>query len=150
MKRVNPILVAGLGNDLRGDDAAGLLAVRALRAIDVDGADVEEHGGDVAALAESMARHPKVIVVDAIDAPVAPGTVMKLSGEDPLRSASTSSHGFGLREAIALARVLGGDPKVEVYAIAGDGHEFGTAPSAAVVRAAAEVAVDIEERITCA
>ena len=147
MKRV---LVAGLGNAMRGDDAAGLLAVRALRAIDCGALDVEEHDGDVAALAESMARHERVIVIDAVRADSAPGTVLKLTPDAAASLRPASSNGLGLREAIAMARVLGGRPRVEVYGIASESSAVGAAPSPAVMRAAADVALRIEERFRCA
>jgi hydrogenase maturation protease len=52
-----------------------------------------------------------------------------------------STHGFGLAEAIELARALGGlPPRCVVYAIEGSSFEEGAALSPPVVAAAAEVA----------
>jgi hydrogenase maturation protease len=147
---MNRVLVAGLGNEARGDDAAGLLAVRALRKLHPRGADVEEYSGDTTALAESMSRHSYVIVVDAVASRAPAGTVIALSPEEAATCAATSSHGLGLREALALAQALGGQPTVLVFGIAGREFQVGAPPSARVVRAAAELAVTIEEQLACA
>jgi len=147
---MNRFLVAGLGNEMRGDDAAGLLAVRALRALHPRGVDVVECSGDAAALAESMALYSRVVVVDAIASDKPSGTVLVLSPDDATTRSSTSSHGLGLREALALAQTLGAHPSVSVFGIAGSQFRLGDAPSAGVVRAAAEVAVSIEEQLACA
>lgn len=146
----NSVLVAGLGNPIRGDDAAGLLAARALREMDAGCVDIEEYEGDVTRLAESMARHRHVIVIDAVRVDAEPGTVLKLTPGQTAVQVVTSSHGFGLRDAIALANVLGGNPTVEVIGIAAVRFHAGAAPSAAVIRAAGQVALEIEERFACA
>jgi hydrogenase maturation protease len=146
---VNRILVAGLGNELRGDDAAGLLAVRAVRALAVAGVDVEEHR-DAASLAESMTRHADVILIDAVAADAAPGTVLELALEVPALHGATSSHGLGLRHAVELAKALGADPTVRVLGIVGDSFELGAAPSPNVVEAVAGVAERIREMCACA
>jgi hydrogenase maturation protease len=147
---VNRILVAGLGNELRGDDAAGLLAARALRTLAVAGVDVEEHHQDAASLAESMCRHAEVVVVDAVAALGAPGTVLELTPDAGALRSATSSHGLALRQAVELARLLGAKPNVRVLAITGQTFALGAAPSPAVVRAAADVATRIREMFSCA
>jgi hydrogenase maturation protease len=146
---VNRILVAGLGNELRGDDAAGLLAVRALRALAPDGIDIEEHG-DAASLTESMSRHEEVVVIDAVASDSSPGTVLQLSPDAASSRRATSSHGLGLRQAVALTQVLGANPTVRVFGITGRVFELGAEPSPGVVRAAAEVAARIRELFVCA
>jgi hydrogenase maturation protease len=142
-------IVIGLGNDLRGDDAAGLLAARALRALGPEGVDVEEHSGDVAALLQSISSHREVVVIDAVAVDTAPGTILEL-GPDTAGRNGASSHGLGLREALALAGVLGPVPTVRVIGIAGREFDLGAAPSPAVVRAAAEVAARLRESLRCA
>ena len=152
------ILAIGLGNELRGDDAAGLLTARALLELAPDLVDVEEHTGDVVRLAESMRRYAEVVIVDAVVAEAPPGTVLDL---DPVRATTrfrSSSHGLGVAEAIALARVLEPDPAfgphVRVIGIAGTEFGIGSPPSAAVERAANGVAhrlaSELRETVTCA
>lgn len=133
--------MACLGNALRGDDVAGLLVARALRASVPAGVDVEEHSGDVVALAESMARHAEVVVIDAVVADVPAGTVLELEApEGAATRTRSSSHGLGVPEALAIARVLGSEPQVRLIGIAGSEFGLGSSPTAAVVSAASEVA----------
>lgn len=142
------LLVACLGNALRGDDVAGLLVAQALRAQVPAGVDVEEHSGDVVTLAESMARHDEVVVIDAVVADVPAGTVLELvPGEGAANRTRSSSHGLGVPEALAIARVLGHEPHVRLIGIAGSEFELGSQPTAAVVSAAADVARSLASQL---
>ena len=147
---MNSVLVAGLGNEMRGDDAAGLLTARALRALRPSDVDVEEYGDDTAALAEAISRHAHVIVVDAVASSAPAGTVQPLSRERVVTRSEASTHGLGLREALELSRVLGAEPTVHVFGIAGRRFGLGDPPSAEVVRGATELAVAIKEGLACA
>ncbi len=147
-------LVAGLGNELRGDDAAGLLAARALRTWRLENVDVEEHSGDVAALAESMARHAEVVVVDAVVSGAPPGTVRELNPDGAVARARSSSHGLGGSEGLALARARGAAPHVRLVGIEGSQFALGSKPSPAVAGAArvvaALIAAQLREPVPCA
>lgn len=147
---MNSLLVVGLGNDMRGDDAAGLLTVRALRRLDPQGADVRESSGDAAALAESIAQYSEVIVIDAIASPGMPGRVIELPKDAIVPTRRRGTHDAGLSEAIGLANALGAHPTVLVIGITGQSFDLGAKPDAAVVRAAAELAVNLEETLECA
>jgi hydrogenase maturation protease len=133
-------LVVGLGNDLRGDDAAGLLAARAIRELRLDQVDVEDHLGDVAALAESMARYAEVVIVDAVVSGAPPGTVRELDPDASVTRARSSSHGLGVSEALALARALGAGTHVHLIGIEGSQFALGSKPCTAVAQAARKVA----------
>ena len=147
-------LVAGLGNDLRGDDAAGLLAAREIGALLLDNVDVEEHSGDVAALADSMSRHEQVVVIDAVVTGAPPGTLCELDPGVAATRSQSSSHGLGVREALAISRALGATPQVRLIGIEGGQFELGTKPSPAVARgaseAAARIAAQLMEAVSCA
>lgn len=147
---MNSVLVAGLGKELRGDDAAGLLTARALRALRPADVDVEEYGDDTAALAEAISHHAHLVVVDAVASSAPAGTVQPLSPERVITHSDASTHGLGLREALALARALGAEPTVHVFGIAGRRFGLGDPPSAEVVRGATELAVAIKEGLACA
>ena len=138
-------LVIGLGNELRGDDVAGLLAARELRALAVKGVEVEEHSGDVAALAESLATHEEVVIVDAVAGRAPVGTVLAFIPSVALDGARSSSHGLGVAEALALAQALGAAPRVRLIGIAGTNFGLGAKPSTAVVVAARAVAQTVAE-----
>ena len=147
---MNATVVCGLGNDLRGDDAAGLLVARALTKLDVRDVDVEEHSGEPGALVTSMAQHRHVIIVDAVAADAPPGTVLSQCWDGTAIRGAVSSHGLGLSEALALGRLLGAVANVTVHGIVGRVFEVGAPPSAEVVLAAAELAARIEEDVACA
>jgi hydrogenase maturation protease len=152
---VSRLLVACLGNELRGDDAAGLLVARELRALLPAGVDIEEHSGDVVALGESMARHAEVVVIDAVVANVPRGTVLELDPKDAASARDrSSSHGLGVLEALAIARALGSEPHVRLIGIVGSEFALGSKPTAAVVTAASELArslaAQLQEPAPCA
>ena len=147
---MNQVLVAGLGNELRGDDAAGLLTARALRRLRPSGLDVDEYESDVAALAAAMSHHARVIVVDAVVSNAPAGTVLALSPERVATRFEASTHGLGVREALELARALGAEPTLHIFGIAGRSFGLGDPPSAEVVRGASELAIAIKEGLACA
>ena len=60
------ILIIGIGNEYRGDDAAGLLAARKLRNYDLKGIEVIENNGDGAELINKWTGRKKVILIDAV------------------------------------------------------------------------------------
>ena len=147
---MNSRLVVGLGNEIRGDDAAGLLTVRALRKLDPAGVDVKECTGDAASLAETIAQYPEVIVVDAVASAGPPGRVMEIRPESIGQHRRHGTHDAGLAEAIGLANVLGANPTMLVVGITGRSFELGNKPDSAVIRAAAELAVNLGETLECA
>lgn len=114
-------LVIGVGNDFAGDDAAGRLVARALEG--AAGFDVAETHGAAADIVTLMEGRGRVLIVDACRSGAAAGTLHRLdatAGDLPGWLRSVSSHGIGVAEAVALARVLGIlPPRVEVWAIEG-------------------------------
>jgi hydrogenase maturation protease len=140
-----PLLIIGCGNPLRGDDAAGLRVAAALRA---RGIPARDSRADPAELIEWFRQARRVILVDALAADLPPGTVRTWeAGREalPRWPFDVSSHGWGLVEAVELARVLGALPEqVTVYGIAGAGFELGGAVAeeveAAIERVSAEIA----------
>jgi hydrogenase maturation protease len=138
---VSSQLVIALGNSDRGDDAAGLLVARRLREL---GVEAREHSGDGLSLMESWKGAGHVILIDTVITGAPPGTISTFDGRDSrvVRSAfRTSSHTFGLAEALDLARVLDRlPPSVIVYGIEGTQFDPGSAPSAEVLSAVANLA----------
>jgi hydrogenase maturation protease len=123
------VLVIGIGNAFRGDDAAGLEAVRALADRNPEGALlVESHGGGTE-LMEAWRGRSKVIIVDAMHSGSAPGAIVRcvLPGDTvPLRALGTSTHAFGVGEAIEFSREMGELPAVlVVFGIEGREFAFG-------------------------
>jgi hydrogenase maturation protease len=108
-----PTLILGVGNILLRDEGVGVHVIQALGRLDLP-PDVEVVDGGTAgfALVEILADRRKVIVVDAIAADCAPGTVVRLNGDDLAAPSAPpcSLHEVGLAEALGAARQLGVAP----------------------------------------
>jgi hydrogenase maturation protease len=135
---VGPVCVIGVGNAMRGDDAAGLRAARRLRGRWGDAVTVIESDGEGTALIEAWDGAEAAIVIDAGRSGTAPGTVTRVDASDaplPARTLRDSTHHVSLAEAIELARALGRlPPRVVVYAIEGAAFAAGEGVSQAVER----------------
>jgi len=138
------VLVAAIGNPDGGDDGVGPLVAQTLSGRLPVEAKLVVRSGDMMSLIEDWVAFDAVICVDAAAPRGAPGHVHRIDlAEDklPPELSFTSSHAFGLAEAIELARVLELAPKrIIVYAIEGDCFDAGAPFTPAVLSAAAEVA----------
>lgn len=150
---MKPPAVLGIGNEYRGDDAAGLLVVRALRAA---GAardwELLELSGEGAGLIDAWAERPCVVLVDAVALTGSPaGTVLRYDDPaalPPDTELRCSSHAFGVGAALALAEVLGRlPPALVLYGINGQAFAQGAAMTPAVGEAVARVAANIAQAI---
>lgn len=104
------IIVIGVGNDFRRDDAAGLEVARRVRAAAPAGVQVLEHDGEPAGLLDVWDGADVAYVVDAVRGTDGPGAVHRVEvGSDPLlhREPRDSTHALSFGEAVALGRVLG-------------------------------------------
>jgi len=143
-------LVIGVGNRDRGDDGAGLEVARRLG--QRGGADVAvlEADGDASTLIEAWAGRPRVVIVDAAaSGQRRPGSVWRLDarqGPLPARQFSSSTHAWGVAEAVEMARALGSLPEsLVVFGIEGRSFGFGEGLSAEV-----EAAIDeAVEQVLC-
>jgi len=134
------LLILGIGNRYRSDDAVGPLVADRLAAL---GLSVQEHSGEGAGLIEAWSGGKSVIVVDATQSGAAPGTIHRLdAAAEPLPAAffRYSTHRFGLAEAVETARALGRLPeRLVVYGVEGRHFGFGEALSPEVAGAVDEV-----------
>ncbi|MBM3892546.1 MAG: hydrogenase maturation protease [Verrucomicrobia bacterium] len=108
-KRAPRVLIIGIGNDHRHDDAAGLIAARRLCARKLPRVTVVEATGEGTALMELWQDAGTVILLDAVQSGAAPGTLHRLDARAqtvPTRFLRCSTHAFGVAEAIELARAL--------------------------------------------
>jgi hydrogenase maturation protease len=123
-----PVLVIGVGNELRGDDGAGVAVARRLRDDgSAAGIDVEEEQDDSTALIERWRGRGAVVLVDAVVSGATPGAIRRFDvSSTPLPSrlrSSSSTHAVGLDQAVELARALGCLPaRVVIYIV--EGHHF--------------------------
>ncbi len=107
------IKIIGIGQSLRGDDAAGLEAVRLWQATyparpreqDIQVELAELPGFGLLSLLEGSAA---AILVDAVHSQAVPGTIHVLSENEleVLGAGSGSAHGWGVAETLALGRQL--------------------------------------------
>ncbi len=137
------VLVIGVGNPYRRDDAAGRAAVRRLRERVPASITVEEHDGEGVGLMDAWQGADVVILVDAIASGGAPGTVYRFEAHTaplPAVFARDSTHAIGVPEAVELARALGRLPaRVIVYGIEGRDFTAGEGLSPDVERAVPEI-----------
>jgi len=137
-------LLIGLGNELRGDDAAGLLVARAARGREHGGIEVVEAGGEPVDLLAAWDGAGAVVVADAVASGAEPGAIHLLdaaAGPLPAPFAAPSTHALGLAEAVELGRALGRLPsRLTVFGIEGETFTAGAEPTAAVLAAVAAVA----------
>lgn len=146
------MLIIGCGNRDRGDDAAGLLVAERLRDLAAEAVNVtvELCSGEATELVDLWSADDEVIVVDAVAGDAPAGTIRRWQSDIPAatRSASASTHGFSLREAIPLAQIMGRLPKsLRIYGIEGRQFELGSSISAEVERAVEDAAQEIRAEI---
>ncbi len=145
------VLVLGVGNAWRGDDAAGLEVARRLGQAAPACARIRTHEGDPSGLIAAWREQQHVIVVDAVGSGAAPGTVHRLDPlREPLRSQmfSASTHHLGVAEAVELARALDRLPaRLELYGIEAAGFDAGAPLTEAVERAVGQVAAELAQRL---
>ena len=135
-------LVIGVGNPDRGDDGVGHAVTRLL----IPHVPVAEHNGEATTLLDLLRTKECVWLVDAAQSGSEPGTIHRIdcATDTPFPGRPLSSHGFGLAEAIGLARALGAlPPRCIVYAIEATDFTPGASISLAVAHAAQYVAARI-------
>ncbi|MDD3763342.1 MAG: hydrogenase maturation protease [Nevskiales bacterium] len=151
------ILVAGVGNPLRGDDAAGPMAIERLQArmpqASCPGVEYMVSGGETGELLGRLEACDAAILIDACVSGAEAGTIHEFdvaAGPLPQRLGGFSSHGFGVHEALELARALGQLPaRCRVLAIDAQRDTHG-APVSAAVEAAVDAVVDrVRRQLQC-
>ncbi|MFZ5447419.1 MAG: hydrogenase maturation protease [Thermodesulfobacteriota bacterium] len=148
----NPIKVIGMGNVWRGDDAAGLLVARRIKQENPPQAAILEIQGTVGEVREAWKGAAGVIVVDAVSSGGLPGTIYRFDAHAPGTafplSRSSSSHGWGLAEALALGQVFQDlPPFLIIYGIEGKNFQLGQDLSPEVAAAIPEATRRIFQEI---
>jgi hydrogenase maturation protease len=143
-------LLIGVGNEFRTDDGLGVFVARALRRRYGDHLVVIENDGDGTALIDSWEGADTVLVVDAVSSGRNPGTIHRIDASDlpiPRRLFhSSSSHSFGLAEAVELARRFHRLPhRTIVYGVEGTSFDYGTGLSDPVVKSVPSLLQLIED-----
>ncbi len=135
-------IVIGVGNDLRGDDAAGWEAVR--RLVPSPSLVLHEHGGDAPGLVSLWGPDDDVVVVDAVVSSDPAGTILEidaLAAPLPADVSWATTHGAGVAEGVELARALGLLPRsLVVVGVVARRFDLGAPMTPEVEKAVEEVA----------
>ena len=145
------IMVVGIGNPDRADDAVGLEVVARLAGRLPPDVALVARTGDILGLVQDWAGCDALVCVDAAAPMGHPGRVHRVNatnGNLPPVVSVTSSHAFALPEAIAMARELKLLPAtVVVYAIEGGRFDMDSAMTPEVAFAIGQVAELIIEEV---
>jgi hydrogenase maturation protease len=138
------IVVIGVGNPYRRDDAAGLVIAQRLRQEVPGHVTVMELEGEPTALLEAWSGAHAVVLIDAVFSGAEAGTIHRLDAQAdaiPQELFRYSTHALSVAEAIELARALGQlPPKLVVYGIEGKDFSAGVGLSPEVEGRVAELA----------
>jgi hydrogenase maturation protease len=148
------VVVIGVGNRLRGDDAAGPAVADRVRAHAPQSVDVRICEQEPSRLLDALAGADVAFIVDAVSTGAAPGTLHRFDASSeavPSRELRSSTHALGVGVSLELARALGRLPgRTVVFGIEGSdflaGGDLSRAVAEGVERAAASV---LEEVALC-
>jgi hydrogenase maturation protease len=130
------ICILGIGNEARGDDALGLEALGRLRQLTDPDIRLSISNGDPERMMELWSGSDAVILIDAVRSNGSPGAMYRLDvSHEPLPAQffTASTHGFGVAEAIELARALEKlPPRAVVFGVEAETVGIGTTFSDAV------------------
>lgn len=145
------ILVIGVGNIYRSDDAAGILVARAISGLRLPGVEVIEASGEGAALMDSWKDAGSVFLIDAVVSGASPGKVRRIDVRKeavPPEYFHYSTHAFSVAEGVELSRTLGQLPaKMVIYGIEGKSFSAGLDVSPKVREGVREVTARLTEEI---
>ena len=105
-------LVAGFGNELRGDDGFGVEVIRQLAREGLpDGVTLMEVGiGGIRLAQELLSPYDHLIVVDAMTRGGTPGSLYTLHVAEVVEAGEVDLHAAVPSRALAIAKALGGLP----------------------------------------
>lgn len=105
------ILLLGIGNLIMSDDGVGVKVVQRIQRefILPDHVEVIDGGTLGLDLLPMLEEVERLIVVDAVETGMVPGTCVRLSGEElPIAlETKVSPHQMGLKDLLAVARLMG-------------------------------------------
>ncbi len=137
------VLVIGIGNKYRSDDAVGLEIADSLSECNIKNCTIQRSSGEGIALINLWEDFDHVILIDAVKSDSKAGTIHTIDlSKESLQTDffQTSSHLFALPEAVQLAKTLDKLPKTMlVYGIEGKNFDYGTELSPEVLKAKIEL-----------
>jgi hydrogenase maturation protease len=117
---VSDTVIVGLGNLLLKDDGAGVHTIRALeKEILPPSVELVDGGTSTLSLLSYFVGCPKIIIIDALQAGLPPGTIYRLRPEDipHYRSEHLSIHDVQILDVIKMAAMIGEQPEVVILGI---------------------------------
>lgn len=119
---MNKALVVGIGSILRADDGIGIRAIEELERASELPQGVRLEAGDVSGLdlLKIFEGQKRVIIIDAADMKMQPGTIKILKPADIKEAVFNdkfSTHGLGLLETLTLADKLDIKADIDIVAI---------------------------------
>ena len=141
------VVVIGVGNAYRRDDGVGLAVLDALHGRAPATVGLVACEQEPSRLIDAWEDAAAAIVVDAAASGADPGAVHRFDASGtpvPAGVFRSSTHAFGVGDAVEIARALGGlPPHVLVYGVEGGDFGAGVGLSAAVQAAVAQVAESV-------
>lgn len=126
--RYKRVLVIGVGNTERRDDAVGILIARELHSHTSNALEVCESPGDMMALLDCWRGFNEVIIVDAMCGDAEPGQVswfdLRCDALPEEAFSPHSTHAFSLAQTLSMARSIGELPR-SIYVLGVQGMDFG-------------------------
>ncbi len=144
------VYVVGLGNELAGDDAAGLIAARKLRQSLPADVHVEWRDKPDWDMFERLGEDDVLIVIDAVMGGAASGTIHRFAPDDIAGAGlrHCSSHGLGLAHWAALAVKLGQPVRhMRIFGIEIAQAELGAGLSAEVEKNMPRLLLEVENAV---
>ena len=133
------VVLVGVGNGYRGDDGAGLAVAELVRGRAPAGVEVVTCEQEASRVIDAIEGRDAAVLVDASSSGAPAGTIHRFDASTepvPARAFRSSTHAFGVGEAVELARALGKLPgSVVVYGLEGEDFAAGEGLSAAVAAA---------------
>lgn len=150
---ISSILILGIGNRMRQDDAVGPLVIDDLKEQNLPSyITLMEDKGEPANLIEAWKEVDIVLLIDSVLAGEPAGTIHELDLSQtslPNVYQQTSSHAVGLGDAIELARAMKKlPPRVIFYGIEAQNFEIGEGLSAPVNSALETIKSRIIDKVT--
>jgi len=140
-------VVIGIGNPMRGDDAAGVEVAGRLRSRVPPGVEVIACGEEPSRLMEAWEGASSVVLIDTVSSGGRPGTLHRFdAGEKavPGPTFRSSTHAIGIADTIELARALGRLPRrVRIYGVEAGSFATGAALTPAVETAVTALVHDV-------
>lgn len=148
---MNPLTVIGIGNRLRGDDAAGPMVIDGLMELNESQVELIDAGSDAIGILEYLEDRPRVWIIDACSMAKTPGELVKFKPSQVnmvVQEDAQNLHGLGLSASLKMAGDLDMLPdELMIFGIQPESVEFNTGVSPAVRETINQVVKEIHAEI---